>query len=196
MAGHQQGLVPIGRGSRVGSDDLQCRKLASNSSPAISASISHAEGVASGTARNGRQFLKTLRHTPCVRMAHNAAVRMSAMKPPHRLPLLRLPGRSSSPLFRSPYLVGPSAAHSVLDAVRAARAVPHASATSRFAVWGESQGGHATLWTARLAPEYAPELRPVGAATDAPPAPLNHHPPEAPSVTAFGWYPAVELIVS
>jgi hypothetical protein len=40
-----------------------------------------------------------------------------------------------------PYLVGPSAAHSVLDAVRAARAVPHASAASRFAVWGESQGG-------------------------------------------------------
>jgi len=71
-----------------------------------------------------------------------------------------------------PYLVGPSAAHSVLDAVRAARAVPHASATNRFAVWGQSQGGHATLWTAQLAAGYAPELRLVGAAADAPPVDL------------------------
>jgi pimeloyl-ACP methyl ester carboxylesterase len=71
-----------------------------------------------------------------------------------------------------PYLVGPSAAHSVLDVVRAARAVPQASATSRFAVWGESQGGHAALWTAQLAPTYAPELRLVGAAADAPPVDL------------------------
>lgn len=71
-----------------------------------------------------------------------------------------------------PYLVGPSAAHSVLDAVRAARAVPHASATSRFAVWGESQGGHAALWTAQLAAGYAPELRLVGAVADAPPVDL------------------------
>ena len=38
-----------------------------------------------------------------------------------------------------PYLVGPSAAHSVLDAVRAAREVSLASASNRFAVWGESQ---------------------------------------------------------
>jgi acetyl esterase/lipase len=71
-----------------------------------------------------------------------------------------------------PYLIGPSAAHSVLDAVRAARAVPHASASSRFALWGESQGGHATLWSAQLAAEYAPELELVGAAADAPPVDL------------------------
>jgi dipeptidyl aminopeptidase/acylaminoacyl peptidase len=67
-----------------------------------------------------------------------------------------------------PYLVGPSAAHSVLDSVRAARAVPHASASNRFALWGESQGGHATLWSAQLAAAYAPELELVGAAADAP----------------------------
>ncbi len=72
-----------------------------------------------------------------------------------------------------PYLVGPSAAHSVLDAVRAARAAPRASASNRFAVWGESQGGHAALWTARLAPSYAPDLRLVGAAADAPPVDLS-----------------------
>ena len=71
-----------------------------------------------------------------------------------------------------PYLVGPSAAHSVLDAVRAAREVPQASASNRFAVWGESQGGHASLWTAQLAASYAPELQLMGAAAAAPPVDL------------------------
>ena len=71
-----------------------------------------------------------------------------------------------------PYLVGPSAAHSVLDAVRAAREVPQVSASNRFAVWGESQGGHATLWTAQLAASYAPELQLMGAAAAAPPVDL------------------------
>jgi len=71
-----------------------------------------------------------------------------------------------------PYLVGSSAAHSVLDAVRVAREVPQASASNRFAVWGESQGGHATLWTAQLAAAYAPELQLMGAAAAAPPVDL------------------------
>jgi dipeptidyl aminopeptidase/acylaminoacyl peptidase len=51
-----------------------------------------------------------------------------------------------------PYLIGSSAAHSMLDAVRAARAIPEAGASSRFATWGESQGGHASLWTGQLRP--------------------------------------------
>ena len=72
-----------------------------------------------------------------------------------------------------PYLVGPSAAHSIIDAVRAARAVPQASAGNRFAVWGESQGGHAALWTAQLAATYAPELQLVAAAAAAPPVDLS-----------------------
>jgi dipeptidyl aminopeptidase/acylaminoacyl peptidase len=71
-----------------------------------------------------------------------------------------------------PYLIGASEAHSVLDSVRAARAVPHASAGNRFALWGESQGAHATLWSAQLAAQYAPELELVGAAADAPPVDL------------------------
>ena len=54
------------------------------------------------------------------------------------------------------YLVGPSAAYSVLDIVRAAREVPKASAGTRFAVWGEPQEGHVTLWTAQFAASYAP----------------------------------------
>ena len=71
-----------------------------------------------------------------------------------------------------PYLVGPSAAHSVLDIVRAAREVPQASASNRFVVWGESQGGHATLWTSQLAASYAPELQLMGTAAAAPPVDL------------------------
>ncbi len=67
-----------------------------------------------------------------------------------------------------PYLVGISEAHAVLDSVRAARELPAAQATHRFAVWGHSQGGHAALFTGELAAQYAPELKLVGVATAAP----------------------------
>ncbi|WP_176473419.1 alpha/beta hydrolase [Sphingopyxis sp. GW247-27LB] len=71
-----------------------------------------------------------------------------------------------------PFLVGPDTAQSVLDAVRAAREIPGAAAGSRFAVWGESQGGHAALWTATAARSYAPDLTLVGTAAAAPPTDL------------------------
>lgn len=71
-----------------------------------------------------------------------------------------------------PMLVGVDTANSVLDAVRAARAIPGAAAGSRFAVWGESQGGHAALWTAITARSYAPDLTLVGTAAAAPPTDL------------------------
>lgn len=71
-----------------------------------------------------------------------------------------------------PYLVGGDTARSVLDAVRAARAIPGAAAGSQFAVWGESQGGHAALWTATAAGSYAPDLTLVGTAAAAPPTDL------------------------
>lgn len=67
-----------------------------------------------------------------------------------------------------PFLVGEDTGRAVLDAVRAAREVPGAGATGRFALWGESQGGHAALWSGRLARRYAPELRLVGVAAAAP----------------------------
>ncbi len=67
-----------------------------------------------------------------------------------------------------PYLVGDSEARSVLDMVRAARALPDAHAGNRFAVWGHSQGGHAALFTGQMAATYAPELRLVGVAAAAP----------------------------
>src|SRR3546814_10477393 len=53
-----------------------------------------------------------------------------------------------------------------------ARAIPGAAAGEQFAVWGESQGGHAALWAAIAAKSYAPELRLVGTAAAAPPSDL------------------------
>lgn len=70
------------------------------------------------------------------------------------------------------FLVGRETAHSVLDAVRAARAIPGAGSGTSYAVWGESQGGHAALWTASEARRYAPELTLVGTAAAAPPTDL------------------------
>ena len=71
-----------------------------------------------------------------------------------------------------PYLVGEDTARSVLDAVRAARAITESGAGRQFAVWGESQGGHAALWTATSAPRYAPDLSLVATAAAAPPTEL------------------------
>uniref|UniRef100_UPI000831DCD4 lipase family protein n=1 Tax=Nocardia lijiangensis TaxID=299618 RepID=UPI000831DCD4 len=68
-----------------------------------------------------------------------------------------------------PYLDGPSQARSVIDGVRAARAVvPELS--DRWAVLGQSQGGQTALFAARIAPEDAPELRLRGAAATGPPS--------------------------
>ena len=67
-----------------------------------------------------------------------------------------------------PYLIGVSEGRAVLDSVRAARALPDAGASNRFAVWGHSQGGHASLYTGELAASYAPDLKLVGVAAAAP----------------------------
>ncbi|CAN1721439.1 Alpha/beta fold hydrolase [Hyphomicrobium sp. 1Nfss2.1] len=67
-----------------------------------------------------------------------------------------------------PYLIGVSEARSMLDSVRAARLLPDAKASNRFAVWGHSQGGHAALFTGEEAAGYAPELKLVGVAAAAP----------------------------
>jgi len=67
-----------------------------------------------------------------------------------------------------PYLVGTSEAHGMLDAARAAIAIPETAAGPDTFLWGHSQGGQATLFAARLAPTYAPELRVLGAAAAAP----------------------------
>ena len=74
-----------------------------------------------------------------------------------------------------PVLVGTSEGRSVLDAVRAARAIRDADAGTRFAVWGESQGGHAALWTGQLWSRYAPDLQLLGIAAIVPPTDLRRN---------------------
>ena len=72
-----------------------------------------------------------------------------------------------------PFLVGAASAHSVIDAARAARAMPEARASSRYAVFGESLGGFSALWAGSEAARYAPELTLVGVAAAAPPTDLK-----------------------
>jgi acetyl esterase/lipase len=67
-----------------------------------------------------------------------------------------------------PYLVGISEGRAVLDSVRAAQQIPGADASHVFAVWGHSQGGHATLYAGLLTKQYAPELKLAGVAVAAP----------------------------
>jgi acetyl esterase/lipase len=67
-----------------------------------------------------------------------------------------------------PYLVGDSEARAVIDSVRAARSFPGLENSTRFALWGHSQGGQAVLFAAMIAKTYAPELQLVGVAAAAP----------------------------
>lgn len=71
-----------------------------------------------------------------------------------------------------PVLVGVSEGRSVLDGVRAARGIPDANAGTTFALFGESQGGHAALWSGQIWQRYAPDLRLVGIAAVVPPTDL------------------------
>jgi acetyl esterase/lipase len=89
-----------------------------------------------------------------------------------------------------PYLVGQDTGRSVLDAVRAARSIAGAAAGSRFAVWGESQGGHASLWTGQIARTYAPDLQLVGVAAAAPTTDLVQNLRMAPNKTVVAMITA------
>src|SRR5947208_1260634 len=55
------------------------------------------------------------------------------------------------------YLVGTAEGRSTLDIVRAARKLD-SRVSGRTAIAGHSQGGHAALWGAALAPKWTPEL--------------------------------------
>ncbi len=71
------------------------------------------------------------------------------------------------------YLVGVTGGNAVLDAVRAAQAVPEARASDRVILWGHSQGGAAVLFAAERAGDYAPELQIQAVAAAAPAADLT-----------------------
>jgi pimeloyl-ACP methyl ester carboxylesterase len=74
------------------------------------------------------------------------------------------------------YLVGRSEARAALDAFRAAKALHGVALDNRVVVWGHSQGGHAALWTALLAPAYAPDIALAGVAAFAPSTDLPNLP--------------------
>ena len=66
-----------------------------------------------------------------------------------------------------PYLVGRSEGRGVVDIVSASRQIDRRLAR-RYVIAGHSQGGHAALFAAALAPKWAPELRLRGVAAYAP----------------------------
>ena len=70
-----------------------------------------------------------------------------------------------------PYLIGKSEARAVLDAVTAARQVDD-SLGNELVVAGHSQGGHAALWAAAIAPTYLSDVDLRGAIALAPPSSL------------------------
>lgn len=88
------------------------------------------------------------------------------------------------------YLVGRETARSVLDAVRAARSIAGAYAGTDFVVWGESQGGHAALWTAREAKNYAADLNLLGTLAAAPPTDLGKNLSQASDANARAFLTA------
>ena len=90
-----------------------------------------------------------------------------------------------------PFLAGVDTGRSVIDAVRAARGIAGAAAGNRYAVWGESQGGHAALWTGQVARGYAPELTLVGVAAAAPPTDLVENLRQTPNQQLKAFFTAL-----
>lgn len=71
-----------------------------------------------------------------------------------------------------PYLVGRSEGRGVVDIVRASRQLD-GRLSRRYVIAGHSQGGHAALFAAALAPHWAPDLRLGGVAAFAPASHLD-----------------------
>lgn len=93
------------------------------------------------------------------------------------------------------YLVAEAEVRDVVNSVRAARTLPEADAGDRYVTFGHSQGGHASIWTGHLGPDYAPELQLLGVAAAAPALNL----PEIASAqwdTPVGWVIGSDLIES
>lgn len=86
------------------------------------------------------------------------------------------------------YLVAQSEVRDVVNAVRAAQRIPEAEAGSRYVTWGHSQGGHSSVWTGHLGPEYAPELSLLGVAAAAPALNL-------PQIAAAQWDTPVGWVI-
>lgn len=67
-----------------------------------------------------------------------------------------------------PYLLGSSEGRAVLDATRATRQLAGLRTADSVVIYGHSEGGHAALFAAEMAPTYAPDLHVVGVVAAAP----------------------------
>jgi alpha-beta hydrolase superfamily lysophospholipase len=67
-----------------------------------------------------------------------------------------------------PYLLGSSEGRAVLDATRATRQLAGLRTADTVVIYGHSEGGHAALFAAEMAPTYAPDLHVVGVVAAAP----------------------------
>jgi pimeloyl-ACP methyl ester carboxylesterase len=67
-----------------------------------------------------------------------------------------------------PYLLGSSEGRAVLDATRATRQLAGLHTSGTVVIYGHSQGGHAALFAAEMAPTYAPDLHVIGVVAAAP----------------------------
>ncbi|MGH2589063.1 MAG: lipase family protein, partial [Dehalococcoidia bacterium] len=71
------------------------------------------------------------------------------------------------------YLLGVSEGRNVLDAARAARALPGLRLAEHTLIWGHSQGGHGAAFAGEIAADYAPDQQIAGVALLAPGAELE-----------------------
>lgn len=71
---------------------------------------------------------------------------------------------------RHPYIAGVSEGRGTIDIVRAARGLADVRASSRYIIWGHSQGGHAAMFAGHIAADWAPELELAGVVAGAPPS--------------------------
>jgi pimeloyl-ACP methyl ester carboxylesterase len=81
------------------------------------------------------------------------------------------------------FLNGPEEGRAMLDIVRAARKLD-GSLSKRYAIAGHSQGGHAALWAASLAPSWTPELKLRGTEAFAPASHLGEQASLLPNIDA------------
>lgn len=93
------------------------------------------------------------------------------------------------------YLIAQSEVRDVVNAVRAARNIPEAEAGDRYVTFGHSQGGHSSIWTGHLGPEYAPELTLLGVSAAAPALNLAEI-ASAQWDTVVGWVIGSDLLES
>ncbi|HYH90776.1 MAG TPA: alpha/beta fold hydrolase [Solirubrobacteraceae bacterium] len=84
-----------------------------------------------------------------------------------------------------PYLIGRSEGYATLDAARAARRADK-RLSRRVVLAGHSQGGHAALWAASLAPRFAPELGVRGTVAFAPASHIGEQAALLPNLTQPG----------